>query len=171
MTFRSRLGALITVAVVGGTFTILAVSAVSAQNPPYTPHTERLIPSLDGATLYQTYCAVCHGKTADGDGPTASVLKAHVPNLTEIAKRNGGVFPFARVQKIIDGTESAGLRHGTREMPIWGRSSREWQMTGTMDQISREHPKVELWLVHLRSRTIPCSTRLTGLRPGSVSSA
>jgi hypothetical protein len=79
-----------------------------------------LIPSLDGATLYQTYCAVCHGKTADGDGPTASVLKAHVPNLTEIAKRNGGVFPFARVQKIIDGTESAGLRHGTREMPIWG---------------------------------------------------
>jgi mono/diheme cytochrome c family protein len=92
-------------------------SAVSAQNPPETGH---LIPSLDGPTLYLTYCAVCHGKTGGGNGPMASVLKTQVPNLTQIAKRNGGVFPFARVQKIIEGTESIGLGHGTRDMPIWG---------------------------------------------------
>jgi mono/diheme cytochrome c family protein len=91
-----------------------------AQNAGYSPQTEHMIPSLDGPTLYQTYCAVCHGKAADGHGPMASVLKARVPDLTGIAKRNGGIFPFARVQKIIDGTESAGLGHGTREMPIWG---------------------------------------------------
>jgi hypothetical protein len=91
-----------------------------AQNARYKPDAERLIPSLDGPTLYTTYCAICHGKAADGHGPMAPVLKVHVPDLTEIARRNGGTFPLARVQKTIDGTESAGLGHGTREMPIWG---------------------------------------------------
>lgn len=70
-------------------------------------------------TLHGILC-VCHGKAADGHGPMASILKARVPDLTAIAKKNGGIFPFTRVQKTIDGTESAGLGHGTREMPIWG---------------------------------------------------
>jgi Cytochrome c len=91
-----------------------------AQNPGPRPQAEHLIPSLDGKTLFVTYCAVCHGKAADGRGPMASVLKVHVPDLTEIAKRSGGKFPFERVQKRIDGTESAGVGHGTKEMPIWG---------------------------------------------------
>lgn len=50
----------------------------------------------------------------------APVLRVRVPDLTHIAKRNGGVFPFERVEKTIDGTESDGLGHGTREMPVWG---------------------------------------------------
>jgi len=98
----------------------LAATPVTAQSPGYTPGTEHVIPSLDGPVLYMTYCAVCHGKQANGDGPMAPVLKARVPNLTEIAKRNGGTFPFERVQKRIEGSESAGLGHGTREMPVWG---------------------------------------------------
>ncbi|MBV8550613.1 MAG: c-type cytochrome [Acidobacteriaceae bacterium] len=95
-------------------------SADRAQNSSYKPETEHLIPSLDGPTLYVTYCAVCHGKAADGHGPMAPVLKVRVPDLAEIAKRNGGVFPFARVQRIIDRTDSTGPGHGTRTMPIWG---------------------------------------------------
>ncbi len=95
-------------------------SLVRAQNPEERPTTERLIPSIDGPTLYTAYCAVCHGKTANGNGPMATILKERVPDLTTIGRRNGGPFPLARVQKIIDGTESAGLGHGTREMPIWG---------------------------------------------------
>jgi mono/diheme cytochrome c family protein len=91
-----------------------------AQNPGARPEAEHLIPSLDGKALFLTYCAVCHGKTADGRGPMAAVLKVHVPDLTEIAKRNGGKFPFERVQKTIEGTQSAGLSHGSKEMPIWG---------------------------------------------------
>lgn len=90
------------------------------QNSAQRPETQQLIPSLDGATLFVTYCAVCHGKAADGRGPMASILKTPVPNLTEIAKRNRGTFSLERVEATIAGTEESGLGHGTREMPIWG---------------------------------------------------
>jgi len=81
---------------------------------------EHLIPSLDGHALFLTYCAVCHGKAADGTGPMAAILKVRVADLTGIAKRNGGRFPFERIERRIDGTEAAGAGHGTKEMPIWG---------------------------------------------------
>jgi mono/diheme cytochrome c family protein len=81
---------------------------------------QHVIPALDGPTLFMTYCVVCHGRAADGRGPMAPILKTAVPDLTKIAKRNGGVFPLARVQNIIAGTEPSGLGHGTREMPVWG---------------------------------------------------
>ena len=84
------------------------------------PAQSHVIPSLDGPTLYATYCSVCHGQAADGRGPMAPILRTTVPDLTTIARRNGGVFPITRVQNIISGTESSGLGHGTREMPIWG---------------------------------------------------
>jgi Cytochrome c len=108
------LGAVLVIAAIS-TFTIRAQSPVQK-----LPDTEHLIPSLDGPTLYTRYCAVCHSKAADGHGPMAPILKTRVPNLTEIAKRNGGTFPFNRVQDTIAGTEQKGLGHGTREMPIWG---------------------------------------------------
>jgi mono/diheme cytochrome c family protein len=85
-----------------------------------TPEGDHLIPSLDGHTLFLTYCAVCHGKAADGQGPMAPVLKVRVPDLTGIAKRHGGKFPFELVEKRIDGTEGGVVGHGTKEMPIWG---------------------------------------------------
>jgi hypothetical protein len=50
----------------------------------------------------------------------ARILKTPVPDLTKIAKRNGGAFPLERVENIIAGTESGGLGHGTRQMPVWG---------------------------------------------------
>jgi mono/diheme cytochrome c family protein len=85
-----------------------------------TPQQQAVIPAIDGPTLFTTYCAVCHGQAANGRGPMAPILKTAVPDLTLIAKRNGGVFPLARIQKIIAGTESSGLGHGTRQMPVWG---------------------------------------------------
>jgi mono/diheme cytochrome c family protein len=84
------------------------------------PEGEHLIPSLDGHALFVTYCAVCHGKAADGTGPMAPVLKIKVADLTRISERHGGKFPFDWVQKRIEGGDSDGLGHGTREMPIWG---------------------------------------------------
>lgn len=80
---------------------------------------ERLIPSLQGADLFRSYCAPCHGTTARGDGPVVPALKAPVPDLTTIAQRNGGNFPAARVQEIIAGDHEMAA-HGSREMPIWG---------------------------------------------------
>jgi mono/diheme cytochrome c family protein len=78
-----------------------------------------LIRSVDGVDLYRAYCASCHGKDGNGNGPMASELKATVPDLTVIAKDNGGQFPVARVRRIIIG-EGMIASHGSREMPVWG---------------------------------------------------
>lgn len=79
----------------------------------------RLIYSLAGPDLYRGYCASCHGTEGKGDGPVAPALNSKMPDLTTIRQRNGGIFPAARVNKIISGDEVI-LAHGTREMPVWG---------------------------------------------------
>ncbi len=70
-----------------------------------------------GKLEFERNCAVCHGKDGKGSGPYAAELKAKVPDLTTLAKRNGGVFPVAKAFAIIEG---AGKGHGPREMPVWG---------------------------------------------------
>lgn len=83
------------------------------------PVPDRLIESLEGAELFRSYCAVCHGKDAKGGGPAASSLKAQPPDLTRVAQRRGGRFSIPEVEKIISGEETVAT-HGSREMPIWG---------------------------------------------------
>ena len=80
----------------------------------------RLIDSIQGPKLYQAYCAVCHGPNAKGGGPMAASLKTAPSDLTRIASRNGGMFPLAKVRRIIAGEEPLASGHGTRQMPIWG---------------------------------------------------
>jgi mono/diheme cytochrome c family protein len=72
-----------------------------------------------GAGLYRQFCASCHGKGGEGDGPVAPFFKLRPPDLTLIAKRSGGTFPAERVRRIVDGTTSLSP-HGAREMPVWG---------------------------------------------------
>jgi hypothetical protein len=49
----------------------------------------------------------------------AAAMRRKPANLTEILKREGGVFPSAKVFQIIDGrTKVAG--HGGADMPVWG---------------------------------------------------
>jgi len=50
---------------------------------------------------------------------TAS-LRTGPADLTRIAARNGGTFPFLEVQKIITGEQQPPATHWTREMPVWG---------------------------------------------------
>lgn len=72
-----------------------------------------------GKREYMNSCAVCHG--ADGRAQTQAldILKAAPPDLRLLAKKNGGVFPLARVYEVIDGRTNI-KAHGTRDMPIWG---------------------------------------------------
>ena len=72
-----------------------------------------------GRSLFKTYCASCHGTAAKGDGPLADQLRFRPPDLTLIAKRNGGKFEPAKVEKIIDGREPV-KGHGGPDMPVWG---------------------------------------------------
>jgi mono/diheme cytochrome c family protein len=72
-----------------------------------------------GKELFVEACAVCHGIDGKGDGEFASQLKTVPPDLTQLLKGNGDVYPFAKVYHIIDGR--SGLRgHGNGDMPIWG---------------------------------------------------
>ncbi len=94
-------------------------SSQNAQRVPDSEKQQNLIRSLEGVDLYNAYCASCHGKTGEGNGPVASSLKATVPDLTAIARSDGGVFPEARVRRIIMG-EGMIASHGSREMTVWG---------------------------------------------------
>lgn len=94
--------------VLSGIAAVLSSGAVLAQ------------PATDlGKTEYYTKCAVCHGLSGKGEGSFGEVLKVNMPDLTLIAKRNGGVFPLDRVTMAIDGRATP-RAHGTSEMPIWG---------------------------------------------------
>ena len=94
--------------VLSGIAAVLSSGAVQAQ-----PKTDL------GKTEYYTKCAVCHGLSGKGEGSFGEVLKVNMPDLTLIAKRNGGVFPVDRVKMAIDGRATP-RAHGTSEMPIWG---------------------------------------------------
>lgn len=84
-----------------------------------------------GKSVYNKNCAVCHGREAKGDGGAISVLTIKPADLTQIAKRNDGEFPFWKVYGIIDGRNDINA-HGTREMPIWGEEFRLQAGSSTM---------------------------------------
>lgn len=92
-----------------------------------------------GAVEYANSCAQCHGMDGTGGGPMANYLTGALPDLTQLQKGNGGVFPFADVYALIDGSGAMGP-HGTREMPAWGtRYSLEAEDQLSMDYgVSRD---------------------------------
>lgn len=107
-----------------------AYAGNSPQAPPQgspTPATEKVKaasgPDLGeaaaGEVIYFRYCAACHGKSAKGDGPVAPGLVKKPIDLTQLARKNGGVFPYEKTAAIIDGRQTT-RTHGTPDMPVWG---------------------------------------------------
>ncbi len=81
--------------------------------------TAKYTSATSGQEMYHQYCAVCHGATAKGDGPAVPALKNHPPDLTLLAKQNGGKFPGNHVVNVLKfGTETTA--HGNATMPVWG---------------------------------------------------
>ena len=72
-----------------------------------------------GKREYDSNCIACHGKDLKG-GFYDDFLKVTPPDLTQLSKKNGGVFPLERVYAVIDGRQEV-KAHGPRDMPIWGR--------------------------------------------------
>src|SRR5258708_28361490 len=83
-----------------------------------------------GKEMFVTYCAVCHGKDAKGNGPAASALKRTPTDLTTLTGRNQGKFPELRMYSMIQG-DSETVAHGSRDMPIWGNVFQEMSRGST----------------------------------------
>ncbi len=73
-------------------------------------------PTPTSAQFFAERCTACHGPAGKGDGPAAARADPAVPDLTRIAARNDGVFPWVDVMNQIDGYSRAG--HGM--MPEFG---------------------------------------------------
>jgi mono/diheme cytochrome c family protein len=100
--------------------TILAASLVLAQNTPVIKQVPLQQTSpVSGQEMFSTYCAVCHGANAKGDGPAVAALKKSPGDITKLALHNHGKFPDERVSMSITGSSGIAA-HGSNEMPIWG---------------------------------------------------
>ena len=105
---------------------LVAVSAfvVAQDAPAQTAPTVKHVPitntpSNSGKEMFNSYCAVCHGKDGKGDGPAASALKTPPIDLTALAQKNGGKYPAPHVAAVIKG-QATTPSHGSQDMPVWG---------------------------------------------------
>jgi mono/diheme cytochrome c family protein len=69
--------------------------------------------------MFKSYCAVCHGEDAKGNGPAASGMKVPPTDLTTLAQKNGGKYPYLHVSSVVRG-EADLPAHGNKDMPVWG---------------------------------------------------
>ncbi len=98
---------------------LFSVLPLAAQEKQVKHVPVRPTPPESGKVMFETYCAVCHGKDGTGKGPAADSFKIPPANLTTLTERNGGRFPGDRVIKTISGDDAV-RAHGSRDMPIWG---------------------------------------------------
>jgi cytochrome c553 len=77
---------------------VIALAAnVAAQSPPRPAAPPRIVivaaqptTSIDGATLFEAYCASCHGSSGRGNGPAARAIPTPVPDLTRYSQAHEG---------------------------------------------------------------------------------
>jgi mono/diheme cytochrome c family protein len=101
---------------------LLAACLAMAQTPTKAPANGSGAEPRDaaaGRNTYLTYCASCHGENLRGAGLAASALKTQPPDLTTLAKRHDGKFPYEYVAGVVRFGKPISA-HGSPDMPIWG---------------------------------------------------
>jgi mono/diheme cytochrome c family protein len=114
------------------------VVAASQGNPPA---------AVNGAYVFRTYCAACHGAEGRGDGPLAEQLRYRPADLTALARRNGGEFPTDLVVRIVDGRKPV-KGHGGPDMPVWGDAFRN--VDASFDEAAAQE-KIRAVVDHLKT--------------------
>ena len=115
--------------------------------------------SLAGRDSFDAFCAPCHGRSGRGDGPVAPELRTRPQDLTTLARRSGGAFPFERVEAFVTGTGRSLAAHGPTEMPIWGSTFRAFETD------TRVRERIRNLVRHLETLQQPSSA---GNDPGAV---
>jgi mono/diheme cytochrome c family protein len=120
--------------VFGATLLISTPAAIAPAQQPAAQTAEAVLSGTTGDSVFKTYCGSCHGKSARGDGPLADSLRLRPPDLTRIAKRNGGKFDAENVHRIIDGRKVV-KGHGGTDMPVWGDAFRQSAESDSEDAV------------------------------------
>ncbi len=85
----------------------------------------RVRAQTSGKQDYEHNCASCHGTDGKGHGEATYVIPGlNIPDLTTIAKRNGGKFPDDQIAAVIDGRHTF-PSHERFNMPFWGTTMQE----------------------------------------------
>lgn len=96
---------------------VLAIAILTAQTRITAAESDAWTTIIrEGAEEYKESCAACHGTDAKGRGDLGQKLFKKPNDLTEIAKRNNGSFPFRRVFDVIAGDQPVD-GHDTMHMP------------------------------------------------------
>ena len=98
---------------------VFALALTSAAQSPVPREQPLVMKSMAGADLFKFYCSTCHGEDARGRAAVASEKPA-APDLTMLARRNGGVFPREHVLEVIRHGSGSLASHGPAGMPVWG---------------------------------------------------
>jgi mono/diheme cytochrome c family protein len=107
-----------------------------------------------GASIFREYCRSCHGAEAVGDGPVGKYLDPKPADLTRIAERNKGVFPFDDVYAAIAGGKAI-KGHGDSEMPIWGNAFREVRGGQSPEQVKERITRLVHYLKSIQVAAQP----------------
>jgi len=100
--------------------TFAVAQAAPAETAPTVKHVPITnAPSNSGKEMFNSYCAVCHGREGKGNGPAASAMKTPPTDLTLLAKNSGGKYPSSHVAAVIKG-QATTPSHGSQDMPVWG---------------------------------------------------
>jgi len=94
-----------------------------------------------GRAYYLRYCGSCHGVEGKGDGTVSRSLKVKPTDLTQLQKKNKGVFPLEKVMASIEGKTRISA-HGESKMPVWGEIF-EKEASGQKDSVGASSAKVK----------------------------
>lgn len=97
----------------------------------------------EGAALFKTLCASCHGADGRGDGPAAGAMHPPPSDLTK------STLNLAELMRVIDGRRTV-RAHGDGSMPVWGREFKE-AMAGSGRENRDSLRQVQMLAEYVRS--------------------
>ncbi|MDG2308353.1 MAG: cytochrome c [Candidatus Binatia bacterium] len=103
----------------------------------------------ESQAMFLRYCGNCHGPEGTGNGVMSGFLKKKPADLTQLAKANGGEFPFHKTMRFIDGTQDVSA-HGDPAMPVWGEVFKA-ETRGSPTQQAEIRGKILLITEYVRS--------------------
>ena len=136
-------------AVIGSLMLAAVLVVIPASGLPQAKPSSRS--GMAGSQTYKLYCAVCHGKTGKGDGPLAAGLRSNPPDLTLMARNNGGEYPAEEIARIVDGRKPL-EGHGGPDMPVWGDVFKKSDAGSDDEKIKQRIQSVVAFLERLQEK-------------------